>query len=122
MISSILNVKEIGKTIKKAVYIQPTQVEAIFEGEATSPTGEMIIKPCNAIDELKKQLHREQRKWSPSSSDVSSNDEEDTIYGQRSRTPPNESFSYDEECLHRRKRRRPSRKEVGTDVMKKALS
>ena len=121
MISSILNVKEIGKTIKKAVYIQPTQVEAIFEGEATSPTGEMIIKPCNEI-ELKKQLHREQRKWSPSSSDVSSNDEEDTIYGQRSRTPPNESFSYDEERLHRRKRRRPSRKEVGTDVMKKALS
>ena len=32
------------------------------------------------IDELKKQLHQAQRKQSPSSSDVSSNDEEDTIY------------------------------------------
>ena len=47
MISSIVNVKEIEKTIKKAVYIQPIQVEAVFEGEATSPTGEMIIRPCN---------------------------------------------------------------------------
>ena len=35
------------------------------------------------IDNLKKQLHRAQQKRSPSSSDVSSNDEEDTIYRQR---------------------------------------
>ena len=74
------------------------------------------------IDDLKKQLHRAQQKRSPSSSDVSSNDEDDTIYRQRLRTPPSESFSYDEECLHRRKRRSPSCKGVGTDVMKKALS
>ena len=47
IISSILNVKEIGKTIKKVVYIPPIQVEAAFEGEATSPTDEMIIKSCN---------------------------------------------------------------------------
>ena len=66
------------------------------------------------IDDLKKR--------SPSSSYVSSNDEEDTIYRQRSRTPPSESFSYDEECPHQRKRRSPTRKGVGTDVMKKALS
>ena len=32
------------------------------------------------IDDLKKQLCRAQQKRSPSSSDVSSNDEEDTIY------------------------------------------
>ena len=59
---------------------------------------------------------------SPSSSDVSSNDEEDTIYRQRSRTPPSEFFSCEEEHLYKRKRRSPSRKRVGTDVMKKALS
>ena len=74
------------------------------------------------IDDLKKQLRRAQQKRSPSSSDVSSNNEEDTIYRQRSRTPPSESFSYEEEHPHRRKRRSPSRKGVGTDVMKKALS
>ena len=71
---------------------------------------------------MKKQLHRAQRKRSPSSSDVSSNDEDDTIYKQRSRTPPSESFSYNEERLHQRKRKSPSRKGVGTDVMKKTLS
>ena len=44
------------------------------------------------IDELKRQLRRAQRKQSPPSSDAFSNDEEDTIYRQRSRTPPSESF------------------------------
>ena len=74
------------------------------------------------IDDLKKQLRRAQRKQSLSSSDVSSNDEEDTIYRQRSRTPPSESFSCEEEHLHKRKHKSPSRKGVGTDVMKKVLS
>ena len=55
------------------------------------------------IDDLKRQLRRAQRKQSPPSSDVSSNDEEDTIYRQRSRTPPSESFSYEEEDLQDRK-------------------
>ena len=44
------------------------------------------------------------------------------MYKHRSRTPPSESFSYEEERLHRRKRRSLFRKGVGTDVMKKALS
>ena len=73
-------------------------------------------------DELKRQLCQAQRKQSPPNSDVSSNDEEDTIYKQRSRTPPSESFSCEEEHLHKKKRRSPSHREVGTDVMKKALS
>ena len=74
------------------------------------------------IDDLKRQLRRAQWKRSPSSSDVSSNDEEDIIYRQQSRTPPSESFSCEEEHLHKRKRRSPSRKGVGTDVINKALS
>ena len=65
------------------------------------------------IDELKRQLHRKQRKQSPLNSDVSSNDEEDTIYRQRSRTPPSESFSFEKKHLHKRKRRSPSRRGVG---------
>ena len=74
------------------------------------------------IDDLKKQLCRAKQKRSPSSSDVSSNDEEDTIYKQRSRTPPSESFSCEEEHLHQRKCRSPFHKGVGNAVMKKALS
>ena len=52
------------------------------------------------IDYLKKQLRRAQQRRSPSSSNVSSNDEEDTIYRQRSRIPPSESFSYEEKHPH----------------------
>ena len=74
------------------------------------------------IDDLKRQLRQAQWKQSPPCSDVSSNDEEDIIYRQRSRTPPSESFSCKEEHLHKRKHRSPSRRGVGTDVMKKALS
>ena len=74
------------------------------------------------INDLKRQLRRAQRKQSPPSSDVSSNDEEDTIYRQWLRTPPSESFSYEDEHLYKRKRRSPSRRGVGTNVMKKALS
>ena len=71
---------------------------------------------------MKKQLHQAQQRRSPSSFDVSYNDEDDAIYKQRSRTPPSESFSYDEEPYHRRKRRSPSHEGVGTGVMKKALN
>ena len=55
------------------------------------------------IDDLKKRLHQEQRKQTPSSSDVSSNDDEDASYRQRSGTPPSESYSCEEE--HSQKRR-----------------
>ena len=47
MSSSILNVKEIGKTIKKAVYIPSTRMEAVFKRKVTYFTSKMMIKPCN---------------------------------------------------------------------------
>ena len=70
------------------------------------------------IDDLKKQLHQAKKKQYPSNSDVSSNDEKDTVYKQRSRTPQSESFSCEDEYFHQRKLRSPSHKGVGTDVMK----
>ena len=74
------------------------------------------------IDDLKKRLHQAQRKQTPSSSDVSSNDEEDASYKQQSGTPPSESFSCEKEHPHKRRHRSPSGRGVGTNVMKKALS
>ena len=74
------------------------------------------------IDDLKKRLRRAQRKQTPSSSVVSSNDKEDASYRQRSETPPSESFSYEEENPHKKRRRSPSGRGVRTNVMKKALS
>ena len=44
-----------------------------------------IIRNSPPNDDLKRQLHQAQWKQSPSNSNVSSNDEEDTIYRQRSK-------------------------------------
>ena len=74
------------------------------------------------IDDLKKKLRQAQRKQTPSSSDVSSNDDEDASYRQRLGTPPSESYSCEEEHSRKRRRRSPSGRGVGTNVMKKALS
>ena len=60
------------------------------------------------IDDLKKKLRRAQRKQTPSSSDVSFNDDEDASYRKHSETPPSESYSYDEEHSRKRRRRSPS--------------
>ena len=55
------------------------------------------------IDDLKRKLCRAQRRQTPSSSDVSSNDDGDTSYRKRSETPPSESFSCEEEYTRKRK-------------------
>ena len=60
------------------------------------------------IEDLKKKLRRAQRKQTPSSSDVSSNDEGDASYRECSETPPSESYSYDKEHSHKRRRKSSS--------------
>ena len=55
------------------------------------------------IDRLKRSLRHERQKRAPSNSDFSSDDEEDGSYRRRSKTPPSESFSYDEDYHHERK-------------------
>ena len=45
------------------------------------------------IEDLKRKLRRAQRKQTPSSSDVSSNDEGDASYRECSETPPSASYS-----------------------------
>ena len=59
------------------------------------------------INDLKKKLRYAQRRRSPSSSDISSNDDKDENYKQRSRTPSSETFSYEDEHHHRRKHKGP---------------
>ena len=55
-------------------------------------------------------------------SELSSNETNDATYRRRSRTPPSETFSYDEECCDRRKYKSPPRKGLGNNVMNRALS
>ena len=74
------------------------------------------------IDELKKELRRTRRKHSSPNSELSSDETDDATYRRRSRTPPGENFSYDEEYCHRRRYKIPPLKGLGNDVMNKALS
>ena len=73
------------------------------------------------IDDLKKKLRHAQKRWFPSSSDISSNDEEDGNYKQKSRTPQSETFSYEDKQRHRRKHEGPSSRGLGNDAMSKTL-
>ena len=71
------------------------------------------------IDDLKRKLRRTQRRH-PSHSPNTSN-EEDNEYKRRSRNPPSETFSYEEEQPHKRGHRSPSYKRLTNDAMSKAL-
>ena len=75
------------------------------------------------IDELKKKLHRARRRRSSFGSEYSSEDTEDVTYRQRSRTPPSENFSVDEEYnSYRRKSKSSSHRGLGNKAMNEALS
>ena len=74
------------------------------------------------IDRLKKKLRHAQWKQTPSNSDVSTDDEKDVSYKCRSRIPPSESFSYDEEHRRECRYKSPPRKGLGNDAMSKVLN
>ena len=74
------------------------------------------------IDHLKKSLRHEWRKQAPSNFDFSSDDEEDGSYRCRSRTPPSESFSHNEDYHHECRNRNSSSRGLGNDAMSRALN
>ena len=74
------------------------------------------------IDELKKELRCVRRRHPSPNSELSSNETDDATYRRRSRTPPSETFSYDEEYRHRCRYKSPPCKGLGNDVMNRALS
>ena len=73
------------------------------------------------INDLKRKLHHAQRRRSHPNPDLSSDDESDDDYRQRSRTPQSKTFSHEEKHYQRRKRRSPSPMGLGHDAMSKAL-
>ena len=74
------------------------------------------------IVELKKELHHSQRRCSSPDSELSSKETDDATYRRRSRTPPSETFSCDEEYRHRRRNKSPPHKGLGNNAMNEALS
>ena len=74
------------------------------------------------IDHLKKKLRHAQQKRIPTPSGSSSDDEKDNSYRHRSRTPPNESFSYEEKHHSEHRCKSPIHRGLGNDAMSKALN
>ena len=74
------------------------------------------------IDHLKRSLCHERRRWAPSNFDYSSDNEEDQDYRQRSRTPPSESFLYDEDYCRSHRNNNSSLSGLVNDAMNKALN
>ena len=74
------------------------------------------------IDHLKRRLHHKQQRQTPSNSDFFFDDEDDGSYRPKSRTPPSESFSYDEDYYHKCKNMNSSSKGLGNDEMSKTFN
>ena len=74
------------------------------------------------IDRLWRSLHLERQRRTPSNFDPSSDNGRDGSYKPKSRTPPNESFSYDRDHHYKRKSKNPSRKGLGNGAMSRAFN
>ena len=75
------------------------------------------------IDELKKKLRHARQRRSSFGSESSFEDAKDASYKQRSRAPPSETFSGEEEYSSRRtKNKSPSHKGLGNKAMNEALN
>ena len=71
------------------------------------------------IDDLKRKLRRAKRRRPSPNSNTS--DEEDNEYRRRSRTPPSETFSYEEEQPYKCGHKSLSYKGLANDAMSKVL-
>ena len=73
------------------------------------------------INHLLRRLHCERRRKTSSSYNPSSDDDRDGSYGPRSRTPPSEPFSYDEDLHYKHRSKSPSCGGLGNDAISRAL-
>ncbi|XP_065624980.1 uncharacterized protein LOC136065555 [Quercus suber] len=74
------------------------------------------------IEKLKRELRYAKRKRAPSYFDEDPDDEPDVTYQPKSRTPASETYTYEQESPHKGQRGSPSRGDVGSDAMSKALN
>ena len=74
------------------------------------------------IDELKKELCHTRRRHSSPDFELSSGETDDARYRWRSKTPPSETFSGDEEYWHRCKNKNPTHEGLGNNAMNEVLS
>ena len=74
------------------------------------------------INRFRRRLQRERQRRTPSYSDPFSDDVRDGSYRPRSRTPPSESFSCDEDHHYECKNKGPSCKGLGNNALSRVLN
>ena len=74
------------------------------------------------IGELKKKLCRTRKRRCSPDFELSSEETDDVTYRRRSKTPPRETFSGDEEYRHKRKNKSPTYRGLGNNAMNEALN
>ena len=74
------------------------------------------------IDELKKKLRRTRKRRCSPDFELSSEETDDVTYRRRSKTPPRETFSSDEEYRHKRKNKSLTHRGLGNNAMNEALN
>ena len=74
------------------------------------------------IDKVKKELRCARRRRSSPDFELSFEETDDATYRRRSRTPPIETFFYDDEYRHRHKNKSPTHKGLRNNAMNEALS
>ena len=109
--------------------VNPQQREDHQESTYTTHTSKSHVSHAKnerdmqrEIDELKKELRRARQRRSSPDSELSSEETDDAMYRRRSRTPPSETFSGDEEYRHKRKNKSPTHKGLGNNAMNEALN
>ena len=73
------------------------------------------------IDHLQRKLRSKRWRGTPSRSESPSKDDNDDNYKPRSRTPPSESFSCNEDRHYRRRSKSPYCRGLGNDAMNRAV-
>ena len=106
----------------KEVCIQRILARVSHEGRTMFPVQKNERDMPHEIDELKKELRRIRRRCPSLDSELSSEEIDDATYRRRSRIPPNETFSGDEEHRHKCKNKNPTHKGLGNNAMNEALN
>ena len=92
------------------------------QGESHISHEENIKSLQPEIDRLRRRLRRKRWRRIPSDFDPCFKDKKDGNYRPRSRTPPNESFSCDEDHHYERRSKILPHKCLGNDAMSRALN
>ena len=117
ILSPTLSVRE----IRRAVCTLHTQAKAILELGVMSLKNN-TIKPCKRKSTSLRRSYAMHNENDPIPSNSSTDGEKDNGYRRRSRTPPSESFSYEEKHHSEHRCKSPIHRGLGNDAMSKALN